>query len=72
MQQPTLVWTAETPPRPQSVRGPSYCKHGKDAGQTCYPCDAWTDGPEPTDDELPARCCGCVGSYCCKHGEAPC
>jgi hypothetical protein len=24
------------------------------------------------EDELPDRCCGCVGDYCCKHGKAPC
>ncbi|MFZ4143376.1 hypothetical protein ACOZDZ_21990 [Streptomyces griseoincarnatus] len=23
-------------------------------------------------DELPARCCGCVGALCCRCGEAPC
>ncbi len=21
---------------------------------------------------LPDRCCGCIGTHCCIHGEAPC
>jgi len=36
-----LVYTTETPSRP--VKGSVYCKHGKDAGQTCYPCEIGDD-----------------------------
>lgn len=33
--------------------------------------------PDPEDmvtmhDELPDRCCGCVGAQCCHCGESPC
>lgn len=27
---------------------------------------------DPPLRELPDLCCGCVGNYCCEHGEAPC
>lgn len=57
-----LVWTTETPVQVQSVRGPRYCEHGKDAGQTCYPCDVGTDSYQAhSAAELPQQ-----------QGDAPC
>lgn len=40
-----MAFTTETPFRP--IRPANLCRHGKDAGQTCYPCDV----PVMTDDE---------------------
>lgn len=40
-----LAFRTETPPKPVKISG--LCSHGKDAGQTCYPCDV----PVMTDDE---------------------
>jgi hypothetical protein len=41
-----VAWTTETQ-WPTNDLGPRTCRHGKDAGQTCYPCDV-QDGAQDT------------------------
>lgn len=36
-----LIYSTETPP--QSIKSEVRCKHGKNAGQTCYPCEIQDD-----------------------------